>query len=67
MMLFSPVGLSASGTDIVRQYNGVRQANTAQDLLDVVIVDQFSYQIKQYASTNVGTKSNGLYQFLDHR
>jgi len=60
--LFSSRSLSERDRH-VRQYNGVRQANTAQDLLDVVIVDQFSYQIKQYASTNVGTKSNGFISF----
>jgi YD repeat-containing protein len=54
--------LTVAGVDVVTNGSGgVRQVKAPQCLADVVTNSALSYDVKFYASTNVGALTNGLY------
>jgi RHS repeat-associated protein len=68
--LISPNGVNLHADDkgvgieiIYDENNALRQVKSAADgLADIVIVDEYKYEIRLYAPENVGGKVDGIYQ-----
>jgi RHS repeat-associated protein len=64
--LATPASLSYSGSnefiEIITNSSGIRQVKAPQVLADVITNDAFSYDIRYFLSSQVGSKVNGIYQ-----